>query len=146
MITNELPWDSRGCGPPCISLPWHTTAIIMLSKTTLYSSLTTYRERCEKIAPCAWVLDPVPASKVNWFMLANVQLWGAVVELVIIGFQFEPNRWWSSQSQTISSPQLRRERAQAVQDSSAEDIQYHICISLPHFPMFIYWLSSLGHR
>lgn len=53
MITNELPWDSRGCGPPCISLPWHTTAIIMLSKTTLYSSLTKYRERCEKIAPCA---------------------------------------------------------------------------------------------
>lgn len=94
----------------------------------------------------AWVLDPVPALKVNWFMLANVQLWGAVVELVIIGFQFEPNRWWSSQSQTISSPQLQREMAKAVQDSSAEGIQYHICISLPHFPMFIHWLSSLGHR
>lgn len=49
-ITNELPWDSGGCGPPCISSLWHTAAIIVLSQAALRSSVMKYEERGEKMA------------------------------------------------------------------------------------------------
>lgn len=48
-ITNELPWDG-GCGPPCISSPWHTASVIVPSQAALRSSVMKYEERGEKMA------------------------------------------------------------------------------------------------
>lgn len=76
MITNEPPWDGRGRGPPGISLPWHTAAIIMLSETALRSSVIKYKERTEKMAAYydGWFSSSFCAcpEEVCWFTLEAI--------------------------------------------------------------------------